>query len=914
MSFSHPADDVFEQSPHPHETGGGNDHDSASPSRRRSSDGSTSGQRRHSRDGGGARASSGHGGTGSSTSRPRHEDKANAARDDKAKADDDKDSGTINHPAAMEHPSMVGDNVSDDGRPLWVPAGAGGMRDDMHGRMPWGGYDGGMGHEDNGGVDDEDDDEEVVDDAEDDDAGGLNGGGVAHHEHEGGEADDEQGDDNLEDGVEDAVDVVTQTLRKTGKRLRPPKPSGKLPDGAVATAVRFDRLGAFQEHDPDAAYRGDPSAGTANGKRDGNGDDDEQEEGPMLVETSDSDTEDDMHSTNTVGKIPAHWYDDEEHVGYDLDGKKITKSGREKDRLDKFLQKIDDPDYGRTIVDPLTKKEIVLTDEEVDMIKRIQGGEFPDSKLDPYEDYIDFFTYEKRVTPLSNAPEPKRRFTPSKHEHKLVMRIVRGLRKGWLKPKPKEEDSEETEFYDIWKNAESTGPGRKALVHISAPKVALPGHAESYNPPVEYLPTEEEVKEWEEMDPEDRPRDFLPKRYSSLRLVPAYPRFLQERFSRCLDLYLCPRTIKHRINVDPESLIPTLPKPDDLRPFPAKQSIVYRGHTDRVTCLSVDPTGRWLLTGSEDKTVSFWEVRNGRRTKVIALPEEVTAVAWCPNPSFTVAAIAFGTTVWLVNPGLGSRQCVADTDEALATAVDSQGRASAVEWQRASPTEFKQDGLRFVLRMKKEVTQVAWHAKGNYFASVSPDGVADSVAVHSLLRRHSAYHFKKGRDVQRVAFHPSKPLFFLATKTHVRVYNLQTNTLVKRLSSGAKWISSIAVHPQGDNVIVGTLDRRLCWFDMDLSTKPYKTLRYHALALRAVAFHNRQPLFASAGDDGNVHVFHGMVYSDLMQNPLLVPVKILRGHAQDSAGLGVLDCCFHPSQPWLFSAGADGTARLFTDA
>eukprot|EP00038_Savillea_parva_P003030 m.120151 g.120151 ORF g.120151 m.120151 type:complete len:461 (-) comp11050_c0_seq2:2259-3641(-) len=165
MSFSHPADDVFEQSPHPHETGGGNDHDSASPSRRRSSDGSTSGQRRHSRDGGGARASSGHGGTGSSTSRPRHEDKANAARDDKAKADDDKDSGTINHPAAMEHPSMVGDNVSDDGRPLWVPAGAGGMRDDMHGRMPWGGYDGGMGHEDNGGVDDEDDDEDEDDDA-----------------------------------------------------------------------------------------------------------------------------------------------------------------------------------------------------------------------------------------------------------------------------------------------------------------------------------------------------------------------------------------------------------------------------------------------------------------------------------------------------------------------------------------------------------------------------------------------------------------------------------------------------------------------------------------------------------------------------------------------------------------------------
>ena len=29
----------------------------------------------------------------------------------------------------------------------------------------------------------------------------------------------------------------------------------------------------------------------------------------------------------------------------------------------------------------------------------------------------------------------------------------------------------------------------------------------------------------------------------------------------------------------------------------------------------------------------------------------------------------------------------------------------------------------------------------------------------------------------------------------------------------------------GDNLIVGSYDRRLCWFDMDLSTKPYRTLR-----------------------------------------------------------------------------------------
>ena len=113
-------------------------------------------------------------------------------------------------------------------------------------------------------------------------------------------------------------------------------------------------------------------------------------------------------------------------------------------------------------------------------------------------------------------------------------------------------------------------------------------------------------------------------------------------------------------------------------------------------------------------------------------------------------------------------------------------------------------------------------------------------------------------------------------------------------------------------MIVGSLDRRAVWFDLDLSATPYKTLKYHERALRSVCFHNRYPLMASASDDGAVHVFHSMVYSDLMRNPLLVPVKILRGHGIVKK-FGVLTCRFHPTQPWLFTGGADGRIFLYQD-
>ena len=49
------------------------------------------------------------------------------------------------------------------------------------------------------------------------------------------------------------------------------------------------------------------------------------------------------------------------------------------------------------------------------------------------------------------------------------------------------------------------------------------------------------------------------------------------------------------------------------------------------------------------------------------------------------------------------------------------------------------------------------------------------------------------------------------------------SVLVSQLITNDK--SLLSTFSIGDNLIVGSYDRRLCWFDMDLSTKPYKTLR-----------------------------------------------------------------------------------------
>jgi ribosome biogenesis protein ERB1 len=112
--------------------------------------------------------------------------------------------------------------------------------------------------------------------------------------------------------------------------------------------------------------------------------------------------------------------------------------------------------------------------------------------------------------------------------------------------------------------------------------------------------------------PEDRPHNFHPQLFGSLRQVPMYSNFVRERFERCLDLYLVPRTKRTRLNIDPESLVPKLPKPSELRPFPTAVGVAFEGgHQGRVRSIALDGGGQWLASGGEDRTVRVWEVATG---------------------------------------------------------------------------------------------------------------------------------------------------------------------------------------------------------------------------------------------------------------------------------------------------------------
>ncbi|KAK9725457.1 hypothetical protein RND81_05G145000 [Saponaria officinalis] len=633
----------------------------------------------------------------------------------------------------------------------------------------------------------------------------------------------------------------------------------------------------------------------------GNGEDDNDSH--HSVEESDS-SDDEVGPRNTIGGVPLEFYKDEEHIGYDLSGKKLKKKDR-KDKLDKFLASADDKKAWRKLMDDYNDEEVELTKDEIQLLNRILQGKTPHADMDPYPQYVDWAEGHKGH-PLSNAPDPKRRFIPSKWESKKINKLVRAIRDGRIKlDVPKEEQ----QLYDLWDDNSASFEKTRGLSFIPPPKQKLPGHEESYNPSLEYIPTQEEIDSYELMYEEDRPK-LIPRRYDSLRSIPAYNKALVERMERCLDLYMCPRVRKKRLNIDPESLKKKdLPKAKDLKPYPSVCYIEYKGHNGAVVSISPEASGQWIASGSSDGTVRVWEVATGRCIRTWEFDHAIQHVAWNPSPQLQILAVSVGPNVYIFDTKLGNDEEQKNIKDLFhfdkVNVEDKSGNTAFISWL----PDDKHGGVK--VQHFKTVSSVEWHRKGDYFSSVMPAGESRGVVLHQLSKKVSKKaEFKLHGLPVATAFHPNRSIFFIATKKNVRVYDLVKEKFIKNLNSKLREISCLAIHPGGDNVLVGSREGKWCWFDMDLSSEPYKKYKSHSKDITNVSFHRSYPLFASCSEDGQAYVYHGMVYSDLNQDPLLVPLIKFLGHSS-SKERGVLDCKFHPRQPWLFTAGADSVIKLY---
>jgi ribosome biogenesis protein ERB1 len=657
-----------------------------------------------------------------------------------------------------------------------------------------------------------------VESGSDDDSASVYDSDVHEYSENGGSGDESDGneegafddDDEEEDDFEDqgSSDEDDDILEEQGRE----------DDDSDDAMEKLDNI--------EKAYEGGPRNWNV-GKRSATG---SQKDPSQWMHTDDlsSDDEDGEGAGNRIGRVPLHWYDEYEHIGYDAHGKKVIKTASAEggDRIDQAIAGADNRAKGKFVVhDVLNDKNVELTARQLELIRRMQNGAYAHPEFDGNAEYIDYFSgVDPEVSGLnSNRYEPKAKFQPSMFEKMQVDNMLDKLQKGQINMdyltgkirdmnEANKKNKDPNQPYMLWTGIEEDELNmRKGPQHIAAPKLEPPGHAESYIPPDEYIPTEEEIKSWEEMEPKDRPHGLLiPKKFPNLRSVGAYEHSVRETFERCLDLYLCPRIMKRRLNIDPESLVPQLPKASDLRPFPTAKCIEYRTPFEGdeppvVRCITPSPNGQFMASGASDGYVRLWEVETGRLLRSwnmskAALSDEsdtetvkaVVSLQWNPNKSHHCLLAVVGKCAVIIATGTEGVHDAELTDALLVASrkggdVTNTKAAKAVTWEPVAEgdqplTSFgKKSGPVCVLRTKSEMANARWHAKGDYFVTVSPKAGAAAVLIHQLSKGNSQQPFGKAKGEAQVAcFHPNKPFLFVASPQHVRVYHLVKQAMVKR--------------------------------------------------------------------------------------------------------------------------------------
>ena len=626
------------------------------------------------------------------------------------------------------------------------------------------------------------------------------------------------------------------------------------------------------------------------------------------IETGSSDDSSDEEVLVRTGDVPEKWYDGYEHVGYDINSKKVIKNDQE-DEIEKFIKKANDKNWWREIYDSKNNSSVYLSDKDLEIINRIRKGKFANKKVGEEDYFEDDLPYQ--IHPLSNHIPSKKNFYFSKNEQKTINRLVY-LYKNGLMPmeKPKKQ---ENKLFDIWEyENEADLTAYRPGFGFTAPKRELPDNEESYN------------------NTEDKE--------GILRRIPRYDNLIEEELERCCDLFLSARTIKKKLDLKENEILPDLPKPEELKPFPTKECIVYKGHESSIRALCCDPNGNVLISADIGNFVFFWDIPTAKIITKFDLKEKVRNIKI--NKFLHLVVICTVTHIFFILPRYLEKKYKNEVNDIIKNKIYPKIEENSIknknnEEKKKEETEEEKNrtindsfvwkipkknskkekqGILFYMKWTQGIIKdIVWHNKGDYFGTISKNMQGKTqVFIHSLTKMTHQLpisHIKGNANC--ISFHPNKPLFIVATNSNIFMYNLQKQELIRKFISNLNTIHRISLHKNGNDLIAGDRSGKVAWFQLELSSKPFKLMDYHQDKIKAIDFNNNYPLFLSCSRNGKLLVYHGKVYDEELIDPLIVPLKVLK--TNNSEGSNSFTCaCFHPKQIWIFSGGEDGKIRLWS--
>ncbi|OCH91831.1 WD40 repeat-like protein [Obba rivulosa] len=298
--------------------------------------------------------------------------------------------------------------------------------------------------------------------------------------------------------------------------------------------------------------------------------------------------------------------------------------------------------------------------------------------------------------------------------------------------------------------------------------------------------------------------------------------------------------------------------------FPGRELLKLYGHSADVNSIAFSPDSKYIISGSDDKTVRVWDAETGR---VLGDPfsghkSAVLSVAVSPDGQHIISGSSDATIrVW---------------DAATGTTI-----------------------LAPINGHTGTVTSVAFSPNGKHIASGSRDGTIrlwdarTGSAIGKPLTRHTGY-------VLSVAFSPDGAHVVSGSLDRsVRIWDAETGMAIGEPFTGHEgWVESVAFSPDGQLVISSSDDATIRIWDVATGTAILAPLQGHTSFVRSVAFSPDGKQIVSGSDDQTIRIWDAATGS--------IIGKPLTGHSSM-----VWSVAFSPDGTRVVSGSVDRTVRVW---